>query len=66
MGAEWFLADEATLMELTRALGGELVDPLKMTVVQAQRCLTTWVVKKEMPQGMKPVPLVSSGMPGLR
>jgi SAM-dependent methyltransferase len=45
-GAEWFLADEAMLMELTRALGGELVDPLKMTVVQAQRCMTTWVVRK--------------------
>jgi SAM-dependent methyltransferase len=65
-GAEWFLADEAKLMELTRALGGELVDPLKMTVVQAQRCMTTWVVKKELPRGLKPVPLVSSGMPGLR
>jgi len=62
-GAEWFLADEAMLMELTRAMGGELLDPLKMTVVQGQRCLTTWVVKKP---GPKARPLVSSGMPGLR
>ena len=45
-GAEWFLADEAMLMGLTRALGGELVDPLKTTVVQGQRCMTTWVVRK--------------------
>ncbi|HEX9199673.1 MAG TPA: class I SAM-dependent methyltransferase [Acidobacteriaceae bacterium] len=46
-GAEWFLVDEAMLMELTRALGGELVDPLKTTVVQGQRCMTTWVVRKK-------------------
>ena len=45
-GAEWFLVDEAILMELTRRLGGELVDPLKTTVVQGQRCMTTWVVRK--------------------
>jgi len=45
-GAEWLLVDEAMLMELTRGLGGELVDPLKTTVVQRQRCMTTWVVRK--------------------
>lgn len=45
-GAEWFLVDEAMLMGLTRTLGGELVDPLKTTVVQGQRCMTTWVVRK--------------------
>jgi SAM-dependent methyltransferase len=45
-GAEWFLVDEPMLMELTRALGGELIDPLKTTVVQGQRCMTTWVVRK--------------------
>lgn len=45
-GAEWFLVDEARLMGLTRALGGELIDPLKTTVVQGQRCMTTWVVRK--------------------
>jgi SAM-dependent methyltransferase len=45
-GAEWFLVDEAMLMGLTRALGGELIDPLKTTVVQGQRCMTTWVVRK--------------------
>jgi len=45
-GAEWYLVDEAMLMGLTRELGGELMDPLKTTVVQGQRCMTTWVVRK--------------------
>jgi SAM-dependent methyltransferase len=45
-GAEWFLVDEAMLMGLTRKLGGELIDPLKTTVVQGERCMTTWVVRK--------------------
>jgi len=48
-GAEWLLMDEALLMELTRGLDGDLVDPLKTTVVQGQRCMTTWVVKKKAP-----------------
>jgi SAM-dependent methyltransferase len=45
-GSERFLADEALLLQLTDALGGRLVDPLKTTVVQDQRCMTTWVVRK--------------------
>ena len=45
-GQEWFLVDEALLMGLTRTLGGELIDPLKTTVVQGHRCMTTWVVRK--------------------
>ena len=45
-GAEWLLVDEALLMELTRGLDGELVDPLKTTVVQGARSMTTWVVEK--------------------
>ena len=32
---------------LTAALGGYLIDPLKTTVVQNQRCMTTWVVGKD-------------------
>jgi hypothetical protein len=43
----WLLVDEAMLVGLTRGLGGELVDPLKTTVVQGQRCMTTWVVRKK-------------------
>lgn len=45
-GVEWYLADEALLMRLTKELDGELVDPLKTTVVQGVRCMTTWVVRK--------------------
>jgi SAM-dependent methyltransferase len=45
-GSERYLVDEALLMELTVRLGGHLVDPLKTTVVQKQRSMTTWVLKK--------------------
>ena len=45
-GSERYLVDEALLMELTVELGAELLDPLKTTVVQNQRCMTTWVVRK--------------------
>lgn len=45
--SERFLVDEPMLLELTRDLGGELLDPLKTTVVQDQRCMTTWVVRRE-------------------
>jgi SAM-dependent methyltransferase len=45
-GQAWYLVDEAMLMGWTRRLSGELVDPLKTTVVQGQRCMTTWVVRK--------------------
>jgi hypothetical protein len=45
-GTERFLVDERTLAELTRALGGDLADPLKTTLVQDQRSMTTWVVRK--------------------
>jgi 2-polyprenyl-3-methyl-5-hydroxy-6-metoxy-1,4-benzoquinol methylase len=45
-GMEWYLVDEALLMKLTEELGGQLIDPLKTTVVQGARCMTTWVVRK--------------------
>jgi SAM-dependent methyltransferase len=45
-GSERYLVDEAMLMELTERLGGELIDPLKTTVVQNQRSMTTWVLRK--------------------
>jgi tellurite methyltransferase len=45
-GSERYLVDEAMLMALTSRLGGRLLDPLKTTVVQDQRCMTTWVVRK--------------------
>jgi SAM-dependent methyltransferase len=45
-GSEWFLVDEAVLLNMTDQMGGLLVDPLKTTVVQDYRCMTTWVVRK--------------------
>jgi tellurite methyltransferase len=45
-GSERYLVDEAQLMATTRRLGATLLDPLKTTVVQDQRCMTTWVVRK--------------------
>ena len=45
-GSRRFLVDEGTLMSLTVELGGELIDPLKTTVVQDRRCMTTWVVRR--------------------
>lgn len=47
-GVEWYLVDEALLLALTAAMGGTLVDPLKTTVVQSSRCMTTWVVQKNL------------------
>ena len=65
-GVEWLLVDEALLMDLTRNLGGELVDPLKTTVVQGQRCMTTWVLKKKAPPGIEGRKFASAGMPARR
>jgi SAM-dependent methyltransferase len=45
-GTERFLVDEPYLVGLTSRLGGTMLDPLKTTVVQDQRCMTTWVVGK--------------------
>jgi SAM-dependent methyltransferase len=45
-GSERYLVDEELLVQLTRDLGGQLLDPLKTTVVQNQRSMTTWVVRK--------------------
>jgi tellurite methyltransferase len=46
-GTTRYLVDEALLMDLTRRLGGRLLDPIKTTVVQDQRSMTTWVVRKD-------------------
>jgi SAM-dependent methyltransferase len=45
-GSERYLVDEALLLKLTNESGGQLADPLKTTVVQNQRSMTTWVVRK--------------------
>jgi tellurite methyltransferase len=45
-GSERYLVDSELLLSSTRRLGGSLLDPIKTTVVQDQRCMTTWVVGK--------------------
>lgn len=47
-GSVWFLVDEAMLMGLTAELRATMMDPLKTTVVQNHRCMTTWVLRKAM------------------
>jgi len=46
-GSERYLVDEALLGSMTGRLGAELADPLKTTVVQNQRSMTTWVLRKK-------------------
>jgi SAM-dependent methyltransferase len=46
-GSDRFLVDEAMLHEVTAALGGEFIEPIKTTVVEKMRAMTTWVVKKK-------------------
>lgn len=55
-GSERYLVDEALLLELTEQLGGKFLDPLKTTIVQDQRCMTTWVLRKGVngPSGFAP------------
>jgi tellurite methyltransferase len=45
-GSERYLVDEPLLRNLAEDLGGQLADPLKTTVVQDQRCMTTWILRK--------------------
>lgn len=45
-GSERYLVDEARLLEWTERLNATLLDPLKTTIVQNQRCMTTWVLAK--------------------
>jgi SAM-dependent methyltransferase len=45
-GSDRFVVDERLLIDTTARLGGTLLDPIKTTVVQQQRAMTTWVVKR--------------------
>jgi tellurite methyltransferase len=45
-GSERFLVDADLLARAERALDAEPLDPLKTTVVQNQRSMTTWVLRK--------------------
>lgn len=48
-GTQRYLVDEAQLITAARDMGGELLDPLKTTIVQNQRSMTTWVLRKPKP-----------------
>ncbi len=45
-GSERYLVNQALLEKLIHTLGAELVDPIKTTIVENQRCMTTWVLRK--------------------
>jgi tellurite methyltransferase len=45
-GSERYLVDEVLLAQAADDLGGRMIDPLKTTVVQNERCMTTWVMRK--------------------
>lgn len=45
-GSERFLVSERMLLDESSRLGGRLLDPLKTTVVQGMRCMTTWVMRR--------------------
>jgi SAM-dependent methyltransferase len=46
-GSERYLVDAALLASQAERIGGELLDPLKTTVVQDLRAMTTWVLRKK-------------------
>ena len=45
-GSDRFLVDERYLLEISSRLDAEQLDPLKTTVVQDARSMTTWVLRK--------------------
>jgi SAM-dependent methyltransferase len=45
-GSEWYLVDEDMLLDLSEELNAVVVDPLKTTIVEGLRCMTTWVLRK--------------------
>ena len=45
-GTDRFVVDEPLLVETTARLGGTLLDPIKTTVVQHQRAMSTWVMSR--------------------
>jgi len=46
-GSDRFLVDQAMLQRVTAALHGDFLEPIKTTVVENMRAMTTWVVKKQ-------------------
>jgi tellurite methyltransferase len=50
-GAERYLVDAEMLSAMAERIGGVLAEPLKTTVVQNQRAMTTWVMEKKVTSG---------------
>lgn len=48
-GSARYLVDAPMLLNLAREMRGELLDPIKTTIVDNQRSMTTWVVRKTFP-----------------
>jgi SAM-dependent methyltransferase len=44
-GSERYLVSESRLAMLTVQLGGVLLDPIKSTIVQDMRCMSTWIAR---------------------
>ena len=51
---ERFLVDEPFLMDATEKLNGQLADPIKTTVVQNLRSMTTWVLLRGLTREVEP------------
>lgn len=45
-GSERFLVDEAMLLSVSAMLGGQFIEPIKTTIVQNMRSMTTWCLRK--------------------
>lgn len=45
-GTDRFLVDEQMLTEMTGALGATFLEPIKTTIVQNMRAMTTWCLRK--------------------
>lgn len=45
-GSERYLVDEEQLLTVTKTAGAHLLDPIKTTIVQGQRSMTTWVLQR--------------------
>jgi tellurite methyltransferase len=45
-GSDRFLVDAAMLKSTTTSLGGEFLEPIKTTIVDGLRSMTTWVIRK--------------------
>lgn len=45
-GSDRYLVDAAAIAAWTGRLGGTLLDPIKTTIVDGQRSMTTWVARK--------------------